>query len=184
MRIVGGEFKGKALTAPKSDNIRPTTDRARESLFNIITHNYDVLNEDTRMLDLFAGTGALGIEALSRGVGFVLFVENSVEGRGLLRQNTTAFSLQGRSKIYRRDATNLGDLGGMQPFSFVFADPPYGKGLGEKAAKSMLDHGWLSENALFILEEKKSAAPETLEGFERLDARNVGDSQICFFQRK
>ena len=184
MRIVGGDFRGKVLTAPKSENIRPTTDRARESLFNIITHGYDVLNTETRALDLFAGTGALGIEALSRGAGFVLFVEDSVEGRGLIRQNTMSLSLQGRSKIYRRDATNLGDPGAMRPFSLVFADPPYAQGLGVKAAKSLLSHKWLTEDALFILEEQKAAAPESLEGFELLDTRDFADTKLSFFRRK
>lgn len=133
MRIVGGEFRGRTLAAPKSDDIRPTTDRARESLFNILSHAYPEALDGTRVLDLFAGTGAIGLEALSRGCRQVLFVEQGVEGRGLLRINIEALGLQGRAKIFRRDATDLGPVGTMEPFHLVFADPPYGKGLGERA---------------------------------------------------
>ena len=122
MRIVSGKFRGRSLQAPKSQDIRPTTDRIRESLFNVISHNYGENLDNTRVLDLFAGTGALGIEALSRGARFALFIENSIEGRGLLRQNIENFSLQGHSKVFRRDATELGPIGSMTPFDLVFAD--------------------------------------------------------------
>src|SRR5690606_29491770 len=98
MRVVGGEFRGRPLAAPRSDAIRPTTDRTREALFNVIAHRYADHLEGKRVLDLFSGTGALGIEALSRGASFVLFIEESVEGRGLIRANVEALGLQGRSK--------------------------------------------------------------------------------------
>ena len=134
MRIVGGEFRGRPLATPRSQSIRPTTDRTREAVFNVLTHGFPEKLEGARVLDLFAGTGALGLEALSRGAAHCLFIEESAEGRGLIRTNVEAFGLQGRTKIFRRDATGLGDAGTIAPFGLVFADPPYGKGLGENGA--------------------------------------------------
>lgn len=124
MRIVGGEFRGRTLATPKSNDIRPTTDRTRESLFNILSHSYPEALDGARMLDLFAGTGAVGLEALSRGCRQALFVEQGVEGRGLIRVNIEALGLQARAKIFRRDAVDLGTVGTMEPFHLVFADPP------------------------------------------------------------
>eukprot|EP01035_Chromulina_nebulosa_P055027 gene55027-biopygen39199 len=124
MRIVGGEFRGRTLAAPKSNAIRPTTDRTRESLFNILSHAYPETLRETRVLDCFAGTGAVGLEALSRGAAAALFVETSVEGRGLLRSNIEALGLQARARIFRRDAASLGPAGNVEPFDLMFADPP------------------------------------------------------------
>ena len=182
MRIVGGKFRGRSLQAPKSQAIRPTTDRIRESLFNVISHNYGENLDNTRVLDLFAGTGALGIEALSRGARFALFIENSIEGRGLLRQNIENFSLQGHSKVFRRDATELGPIGSMTPFDLVFADPPYGRGFGEKAAAGLVAGGWLSPSGLFVLEEDKDSAPEILPGFELLETKSYAGTKIGIFR--
>ena len=148
MRIVGGQHRGAALATPKSQAIRPTTDRMRESLFNILEHRYDDPVEGARVLDLFSGTGALGLEALSRGARFVLFVEEAVEARGLIRQNLEALGLTGLAKIYRRDATRIGRCAPMAPFDLVFADPPYRKGLGEKALAAAREGGWLAPAAL------------------------------------
>ena len=128
MRIVGGTFRGRALAAPKSNDIRPTTDRTREALFNILAHAHGDVLDGARVLDLFSGTGALGLEALSRGASSALFVEPSAEGRGLLRTNIEALGVQGRARIFRRDATDIGPVGTMEPFTLLFADPPYGKG--------------------------------------------------------
>lgn len=153
MRIVGGDLRGRPLAAPKSSAIRPTTDRTRESLFNILSHAYPKCLDGTRVLDLFSGTGALGIEALSRGARFCQFVEESAEGRGLLRENVETLSLTGRTKIFRRDATDLGPSGASGTFDLVFADPPYGKGLGERALVSAAENGWLKEGAVIVLEE-------------------------------
>src|SRR5258706_9137786 len=124
MRVVGGRLKGRNLASPSSRDIRPTADRLRESVFNILIHAYDDPIEDARVLDLFAGTGALGIEALSRGAAFTLFVDDGVEARALLRGNVEALGLGGTSKVYRRDATRLGPAHPMEPFSLIFADPP------------------------------------------------------------
>nr|MBA3446920.1 RsmD family RNA methyltransferase [Pseudaminobacter sp.] len=126
MRIVGGEFRGRPLAAPRTEAIRPTTDRTREALFNVLAHRFPERLKGGRVLDLFAGTGALGLEAISRGAGFCMFIEESAEGRGLIRTNVEAFGLSGRTKIFRRDATSLGEAGTVQPFGLVFADPPYG----------------------------------------------------------
>src|SRR5947208_13928576 len=133
MRIVGGRWRGRNLQGPKKDGIRPTADRLRESLFNILTHAYGDPVSDARVLDLFAGTGALGIEAVSRGAAFALFVDTGAEARALLRNNVESLGLGGVTKVYRRDAANLGPAHPMEPFSLVFLDPPHGKGLAEKA---------------------------------------------------
>jgi 16S rRNA (guanine966-N2)-methyltransferase len=180
MRVVGGRFRGRALAAPRSHDIRPTSDRVRESLFNILAHAYGLPREDTRVLDLFAGTGALGIEALSRGAAHALFVETGVEGRGLIRQNMETFGLNGVARILRRDATDLGPTGTIAPFDLIFLDPPYGKGLGEKALASAAAGGWLKPGALCVLEERANAAVVTPAGFEILDRRQAGESQLIF----
>ena len=136
------------------------------------------------MLDLFSGTGALGIEALSRGARYCLFVEESAEGRGLLRENVEALSLQGKTRIFRRDATDLGPAGPIDPFDLVFADPPYGKGLGERALVSAADHGWMSDGALIVLEEAATANVMPAAPFETLETRAYGESVIRIFRWK
>src|SRR3954465_2374272 len=125
MRVVGGRLKGRNLASPSSRDIRPTADRLRESLFKILIHGYDDTISDARVLDLFAGTGALGIEAISRGAAFALFVDNGTEARALLRNNVEALGLGGVPKGYRRDPTNPGPAHPIEPFSLVFLDPPY-----------------------------------------------------------
>ncbi|OBZ92645.1 DNA methyltransferase [Pararhizobium polonicum] len=181
MRIVGGEFRGRGLATPSSNDIRPTTDRTRESLFNILSHSYpDAL--EGRVLDLFAGTGAVGLEALSRGCRQALFVEMGAEGRGLLRTNIEAFGLTGRARVFRRDATDLGPAGTVEPFHFLFADPPYGKGLGEKALASAAGGGWLVPGALAILEERADVQPVLPDGFEYIDDRLFGDTKMHFYR--
>src|SRR5438309_11547423 len=128
MRVVGGRLKGRSLASPSAREIRPTADRLRESLFNILAHAYGDPVDGARVLDLFAGTGALGIEAVSRGATFCLFVDNGAEARALLRQNVEALGLGGVTKVFRRDATNLGPAHPLDPFALVFLDPPYAKG--------------------------------------------------------
>ncbi|MEQ8305328.1 MAG: 16S rRNA (guanine(966)-N(2))-methyltransferase RsmD [Hoeflea sp.] len=182
MRIVGGEFRGRAIAAPRTSSIRPTTDRARESLFNILAHAYPEALDGGRVLDLFAGTGALGLEALSRGCRSALFVESGVEGRGLIQNNIETLGLQGRARIFRRDATKLGPAGTSGPFKLVFADPPYGKGLGEKALISAASGGWLEEDALVVLEEISSAEPDAGPKFTLAEVRAFGDTKMRFFR--
>ncbi|KSV76491.1 DNA methyltransferase [Sinorhizobium sp. GW3] len=182
MRIVGGEFRGRSLATPKSNDIRPTTDRTRESLFNILSHSYPNALDGTRVLDLFAGTGAVGFEALSRGCRHALFVEQGVEGRGLIQTNVETLGLQGRAKVFRRDATSLGGVGTMEPFHLVFADPPYAKGLGEKALESAAVGNWLVPGALVILEERADVQPAPVAVFENLDVRVFGDTRMHFYR--
>ncbi|MFK3962352.1 16S rRNA (guanine(966)-N(2))-methyltransferase RsmD [Ensifer adhaerens] len=182
MRIVGGEFRGRSLATPKSNDIRPTTDRTRESLFNILSHSYPNALDGTRVLDLFAGTGAVGFEALSRGCRHALFVEQGVEGRGLIQTNVDTLGLQGRAKVFRRDATSLGGVGTMEPFHLVFADPPYAKGLGEKALESAAIGNWLVPGALVILEERADVQPAPVAVFENLDVRVFGDTRMHFYR--
>ncbi|MBC7148623.1 MAG: 16S rRNA (guanine(966)-N(2))-methyltransferase RsmD [Rhizobium sp.] len=181
MRIVGGEFRGRVLAAPKSNAIRPTTDRTRESLFNILAHAHPDVLDATRVLDLFAGTGAVGIEALSRGAKSALFVENSVEGRSLLWENIDALGLHGRARILRRDATQLGPASNIEPFQLVFADPPYGKELGEKALFAAHAGGWLAPGAVAILEERADAQVIVDPVFKFIEERSFGDTKMYFF---
>ena len=182
MRVVGGRLKGRNIAAPASRDIRPTADRLRESVFNILVHAYDNPIEDARVLDLFAGTGALGIEAVSRGAAFTLFVDNGAEARALLRNNVEALALGGVTKVYRRDATDLGPAHPMQPFALAFLDPPYGKGLAEKSLASLRDGGWLKPEALLVVEEVKAAAFTAPEGFEELERRAYDDTEFVFLR--
>lgn len=183
MRIVGGSLRGRPLAAPKSDAIRPTTDRTREALFNVLAHGHGDLLDGARVLDLFAGTGALGIEALSRGASHCLFIEESAEGRALIRSNVESLGLQGRTKIFRRDATRLGDAGTIMPFSLVFADPPYGKGLGERAVASALEGGWLTQEALVVVEEAAASPFTPPAGVRPVDRRHYGDTVLTLCAR-
>ena len=182
MRIVGGEFRGRSLVTPKTDSIRPTTDRTRESLFNILSHGYAEKLNGTRVLDLFSGTGALGIEALSRGGRYCLFVEESAEGRGLLRENVDALALQGRTRIFRRDATDLGPIGPIDPFDLIFADPPYNNQLGERALSAAAEHGWFNPDALIVFEESNLANPIFPPSFELVEKRAFGETIIRILQ--
>jgi 16S rRNA (guanine966-N2)-methyltransferase len=180
MRIVAGRHRGASLATPKGQDIRPTSDRVRESMFNILAHGVGAEIAGARVLDLFAGTGALGLEAMSRGAAFALFVEESAEARGIIRRNTEMLSLMGASKIFRRDATQLGERGNFAPFSLVFADPPYGKGLGERALISAAEGGWLTPDAIAILEESAQSEFTPPAGFTLLDSRVYSGTAIYF----
>ena len=182
MRVGGGKLRSRPLAGPKSNAVRPTSDRLREALFNILTHSHGDPVTGARVLDLFAGTGALGIEAVSRGAAFTLFVDNGAEARALLRNNVEALGLGGVTKVYRRDATNLGPAHPMEPFSLVFLDPPYGKGLAEKALASLRDGGWLTPGALLLVEEAKTAAFAAPDGFEELERRAYDDTEFVFLR--
>jgi 16S rRNA (guanine966-N2)-methyltransferase len=184
MRIVGGRFRGASLAAPSGLDTRPTSDRVRESLFNILLHGIEDFEiEGARVLDLFAGTGALGLEALSRGAAYAHFVEDDAEARGLIRRNIEAIGATGVTKIYRRDATRLGEIGTLKPFNLVFADPPYGKGLAEKALTSSMEGGWLLPAAVALVEERASAVFAPPDGFALLDRRIYGDTALHFLRR-
>ena len=182
MRIVGGQFRGRTLKSPSSQAIRPTSDKLRESIFNILTHAYGDPVADARVLDLFAGTAALGIEALSRGAKFALFVDEGAEARGLIRANVEAMSLTGVTRIFRRDASKMGDIGALAPFDLVFCDPPYGKGLAEKSIASARAGGWFAADALVVVEEAVKSAFKSPEGFKELERREYGDSEIIIIR--
>lgn len=181
MRIVGGSLKGRALKGPSSSTTRPTSDRLRESLFNVLAHAYGDPCDGARVLDLFAGTGALGIEALSRGARFALFVEDAAEARGLIRENVEALGLTGVTKIFRRDATRPGEMGPGEPYGLVFCDPPYGKGLAEAAIAGARAGGWLSPEALVVVEER-SGAFTVPDGFRELERRRYDESELTFLE--
>jgi len=182
MRIVGGRLRSRPIAGPKGPGLRPTADRLRESLFNILAHGYGDPVEGARVLDLFAGTGALGIEALSRGASFALFVDDGVEARALLRQNSETLGLGGISRIFRRDATKLGPAHPVEPFSVAFLDPPYGKGLAEKALASAREGGWFKPRALVVVEEAADAAFKPPTDFEELERRAYDDTELIFLR--
>ncbi|MEL6817229.1 MAG: 16S rRNA (guanine(966)-N(2))-methyltransferase RsmD [Pseudomonadota bacterium] len=178
MRIVAGTKRGRPIKTPaRSDqSIRPTSDRVRESLFNILAHRFGSPYEGGRVLDLFAGTGALGLEALSRGASFALFVDNGATARGLIRENIQAMGWQGNAKLFRRDASGLGPIGTMKPFDIVFLDPPYGRGLGEKALTSLTEGQWLRDEAIVVLEEGATAGFCLPQNYVLEDERRTGDT--------
>ena len=197
MRVVAGRLKGKPLVAPRGDATRPTSDRLRESLFNILMHGRpaaeagdpiagDPMAGDpiagAHVIDLFAGSGALGIEALSRGAAFCLFVDEEAAARGAIRANCEALGLNGVTKIFRRDATALGPLERFAPFTLAFLDPPYGKGLGARALASLADGGWLAPGAICVLEEHRDVDIIAPAGFEIVDARAQGGSALTFLR--
>lgn len=182
MRIVGGALKGRAIATPGGQTTRPTSDRGRESLFNVLAHAaWATPLEGARVLDLFAGSGALGFEAISRGAAFALFVETDSAARGALRDNIEAFALFGATRIHRRDATDLGHkpAGLATPFDLVFLDPPYGKGLGERALAKLGPGGWITPHATIAFE---CAAEETVStaGFTLHDERVWGAAKVLF----
>ena len=182
MRIVGGRLKGRTLVGPRSDAIRPTSDRLRESLFNVLAHAYDDACEGARVVDLFAGTGALGLEALSRGAAYAAFVDQSAEARGLIRGHVEAFGLSGVTGLLKRDATRLGQIAPFEPFTLMFCDPPYRKGLAERALASAREGGWLTPDALVIVEEAADIIVEVPAGFTLAERREAGDTQLLFLR--
>jgi 16S rRNA (guanine966-N2)-methyltransferase len=182
MRVVGGKLRSRPIAGPKSDAVRPTSDRLREALFNILTHSYGDPVTGGRVLDLFAGTGALGIEAISRGADYALFVDEGVEARALLRDNVESLGLGGVTRIFRRDATKLGPAHPLVPFSLIFLDPPYGKSLAEKSLISARDGGWLVPQALVVVEEATDAGFKAPEGFIEAERRQYDDTEFTFLR--
>ena len=182
MRIIGGRLRGRALQAPASRAIRPTSERLRESIFDILSHRYPGRLEGARVIDLFAGSGALGMEALSRGASFTLFVDDGTEARALLRANVEALGLGGVTRIWRANATKLGKSPTGSRFTLAFLDPPYGKGLAGLALAALGAGAWLVEGALCIVEEAAKAEFATPEGFSVADERIYGDTKIAFLR--
>ena len=182
MRVIGGRLRGRRLVVPSSQAIRPTADRLRESLFNILTHAYGEPIAGAHVLDLFAGTGALGIEALSRGAAFALFIDERAEARALMRENVAALGLGGVSRIFRRDAKRLGAAHPVEPFSLAFLDPPYGQGLAGAALVSARAGGWFTPDALIVVEEAADAGFKPAEGFDECERRRYDDTEFTFLR--
>jgi 16S rRNA (guanine966-N2)-methyltransferase len=182
MRIIAGRFKGRTITAPSGQSTRPTADRAREAVFNMLAHApWSGGIEGRRVLDLFAGSGALGFEALSRGASFALFVETEAAARGALRETIESLGLFALTRIHRRDATDLGvkPAGLGAPFDLIFIDPPYHKGLGEDALKRLSPGGWISADARIVLEVAADETPDHA-GFTLHDERIYGAAKMLF----
>ena len=184
MRIVAGKFKGRELLGPTSIATRPTSDRVRESLFNILAHGVEGFEmEGARVMDLFAGTGALGLEALSRGAKFCQFVEESAEARGIIRKNADAFGAIGQCKIWKRDATDLGPCAPQSPFELAFIDPPYGQGLGKKALQALVDGSWLTAGGMVVLEDSDAAEVAEVVGLTLVDTRIYGAACVRIYRK-
>jgi 16S rRNA (guanine966-N2)-methyltransferase len=210
MRIVGGRLGGRTLAAPKSQGaskaaskgasptaqqgahqgalqltdapIRPTSDRLRESLFNILLHGYGDPVSGARVLDLFAGTGALGLEAMSRGAAFALFIDDGAQARALIRANVEALGLGGATRIFRRDATKLGPVHPLEPFAVAFLDPPYRQGLAERSLAALAAGGWLAPGAVIVVEEAADAGFAPPAGFAETERRRYDDSELTFLR--
>jgi 16S rRNA (guanine966-N2)-methyltransferase len=191
LRIVSGSFRGKALVTPQGEATRPTSDRARQAIFNILEHAaWSPGLRDLRVIDLFAGSGALGFEALSRGAAFCLFVETDEAARGAIRENVEALGLFGVTRVHRRDATDLGlRPGGDGPaFELAFLDPPYAKGppytknLGEQALQRLAAGTWLAPGAIVVFERGAGEPDVPVDGFEVLDVRDYGAARVHFLR--
>lgn len=185
MRIVAGSLKGRAIVTPEGQNTRPTSDRARQAIFNVLEHApwADGLHE-ARVIDLYAGSGALGFEALSRGAAFCLFVDTDDGARGAIRENMDAYGLFGRCRVHRRSATDLGPRPGSagEAFTLAFLDPPYAKGLGEHTLARLLEGGWLAPGAVVVFERGSDEPEIDTPGYERLDARDYGAARVLFLR--
>ena len=184
MRIIGGARRGlKLAEVGAGDNaahLRPTSDRVREAIFNLLMNGpYGNPVEGARVLDLFAGTGALGLEALSRGAARVAFVDDGTAARALLRQNIEKMQAMGVTDVWRRDATKMGPNRG-PGYDLVFLDPPYGKHLGEAALAALAEGGWLAPGALIVWEENTAPAPP--DGFTQLDQRRYGETIVTILK--
>lgn len=185
MRITTGHLKGRSLTAPQGLNTRPTSDRVRQAVFNILAHAaWSPFIELPRVIDLFAGSGAMGFEAISRGATFCMFIETDDGARGAIRDNIEAFDQFGNTRIHRRDATDLGPMpsGAGPAFDLAFIDAPYHKGLGEKALTSLLQGEWLAPDAIIVWEYSSDETPSVPEGFELLDTRAYGATSVAFLR--
>lgn len=183
MRIVAGSLRGRSIAAPVAATTRPTSDRVRENVFNILTHGPDAVPLDgTRVIDLFAGTGAMGFEAISRGAAYALFVEDDAGARAAIRENVEAFGLTGKTRIFRRDATDLGPAGNIPPFDLAFLDPPYGRGFADRALDALAGGNWLTEGACVVIEERRGTPIVASPAFTILDTRDYGDTSVTFLR--
>lgn len=185
MRIVAGSLKGRAIVAPEGQGTRPTSDRARQAVFNVLEHAAwaDGL-QGARVMDVYAGSGALGFEAISRGAAFCLFVETDEDARGAIRENADAYGAMGRTRVHRRSATDLGVRPGSdgEAFDLAFLDPPYRKGLGEQTLARLLEGAWLRPGAVVVFERGSDEPEIDTPGYERLDVRDYGAARVLFLR--
>lgn len=187
MRIVAGRLKGRAIVAPEGQGTRPTSDRARQAVFNVLEHAaWSEPLAGARVMDLYAGSGALGFEAMSRGAAFCLFVETADEARGAIRENADAYGLMGATRVHRRDATDLGTRPGSagEAFTLAFVDPPYGKGLGEQTLTRLIEGNWLAPGAVVVFERGATEPEIETPGYEQLDQRDYGAARVLFLRRE
>jgi len=185
MRIVAGSLKGRSIVAPEGEGTRPTSDRARQAIFNVLEHAaWAEPLEGMRVVDLYAGSGALGFEAISRGAAFALFVETDDEARGAIRENADAYGVMGRTRVHRRSATDLGVRPGSdgEAFDLAFLDPPYRKGLGEQTLARLIEGNWLKSGAVVVFERGSDEPEIETPGYERLDARDYGAARVLFLR--
>ena len=185
MRIVAGSLKGRAILAPEGQNTRPTSDRARQAIFNVLEHaSWGESLHEMRVMDIYAGSGALGFEALSRGAAFALFVEIDDGARGVIRENMDAYGLFGRGRVHRRSAIDLGERPGSvgEAFDLAFLDPPYAKGLGEQTLERLREGQWLKPGAIVVFERGSDEPDIDTPGYERLDARDYGAARVLFLR--
>ena len=185
LRITAGKFGGRGLKAPPGADVRPTSDKVRQAIFNVLEHKdfgFPFRVEGVRVADIFAGTGAMGLEALSRGARFCLFIDDAAQSRALIRENVEALGLTGASKIWRRDASRLGALDTLQPFDLAFLDPPYRKDLLAPALRELRDGHWLVAPALAVAEAAEDETIPSTEGFTLADERVYGDTRVAFLK--
>jgi len=185
VRIVAGSLKGRSIVAPEGQGTRPTSDRARQAVFNVLEHAaWAEPLDGMRIMDLYAGSGALGFESISRGAAFALFVETDDEARGAIRENADAYGVMGRTRVHRRSATDLGPRPGSdgEAFDMAFLDPPYRKGLGEQTLQRLLEGNWLKAGAVVVFERGSDEPEIDTPGYERLDARDYGAARVLFLR--
>lgn len=185
MRITAGSLGGRSLVPPRDQRVRPTADKVRQAIFNILNHNdfgTGFRLEGAQAVDLFAGTGAMGIEAVSRGASFCLFVDDSAESRALIRQNVETLHLTGITKIWRRDATKLGPraAGAGGPFGLAILDPPYRKELIAPTLASLREGSWLLPGAVVVAEAGEDERINDADGYSTFDERVYGDTRVKF----
>jgi 16S rRNA (guanine966-N2)-methyltransferase len=185
MRIVAGDHRGRSLVAPKGHSTRPTADRTRQALFNVLEHApWSPGFGSLRIIDLFAGSGALGIEGLSRGADFCLFLDKDPAAQAAISTNIETLKLSERCRVDRRDAVKLGDRGAADgpAFGLAFLDPPYARGLEEDALASLAEGRWMSPGAVVVVERGADEAPLIAPGYERLDDRSWGAARVWFLR--
>ncbi|TNE40267.1 MAG: 16S rRNA (guanine(966)-N(2))-methyltransferase RsmD [Alphaproteobacteria bacterium] len=186
MRIVGGRFRGKKILLPEDKRIRPTSDRSREALFNILAHDREMrrneasLPQDARVLDIFAGTGAFGLEALSRGAAHVTFIDNHAASLALIKKNVAAFGAARQADILNRDGAKPGQVG--EPYNLVLLDPPYREGLVTPCLQNLQRGNWLAPEAVIVIEMAAKEAFDIPEGFTEVKERRYGAARLIFLK--